>query len=81
MLVFRAISREKTRKDRRRVGTSTGRRGRKRAFLGRLDEEKRRGVEVEKALEPCWKLLKSTRARDRRGGTRGKDERRRGSYK
>lgn len=82
LLVFRAISREKTRKgiegglERPR----SGRRG-KEAFLGRLDEEKRterdRGEEVEKAVEPCWKLLKSARARDG-SGSEGRNERKGG---
>lgn len=52
-----------------------------RAFLHRLDEggnrqrerERDRGEEVEKAVEPCWKLLKSTRARDG-SGSGGRNE-------
>lgn len=76
----RDFPRENEEGNRGRVGTSTlGER--KRAFLGRLDEEKRterdRGEEVEKAVEPCWKLLKSARARDG-SGSEGRNERKGG---
>lgn len=78
LLVFRAISREETRKDRGRVGgrstlghSSTG--WTKEGTDREREREKDRGEEVEKAVEPCWKLLKSTRARDG-SGSGGRNE-------